>query len=52
LEAITSKHEDSTLTDTQIRNTKLEAKPIKLTDGCGLYIEVTPSGGKHWRCRY
>ncbi len=40
------------LTDTQIRNTKPEAKPIKLTDGAGLYLEVTPSGGKHWRYRF
>ena len=40
------------LTDTQIRNTKAEAKPIKLSDGAGLYLEVTPSGGKHWRYRF
>jgi hypothetical protein len=40
------------LTDTRIRNAKLGNKPIKLTDGRGLYIEVTPSGGKHWRYRY
>ncbi len=25
---------------------------IKLTDGRELYLEVTPSGGKHWRYRY
>lgn len=40
------------LTDTQIRNTKPENKPVKLTDGGGLYLEVTPSGGKHWRYRF
>ena len=40
------------LTDTRIRNTKPEENPIKLTDGGGLYIEVTPSGGKHWRYRF
>lgn len=40
------------LTDTQIRNTKPEAKPIKITDGGGLYLEITPSGGKHWRYRF
>ncbi len=40
------------LTDTQIRNIKPEARPVKLTDGGGLYLEVTPSGGKHWRYRF
>ncbi|CAG9933053.1 tyrosine-type recombinase/integrase [Candidatus Nitrotoga arctica] len=40
------------LTDTQIRNTKPEAKIIKLTDSHGLYLEVTPSGSKHWRFRF
>lgn len=40
------------LTDTQIRNTKPSAKPVKLTDGGGLYLEVTPSGGRHWRYRF
>ncbi|MGC2457664.1 MAG: integrase arm-type DNA-binding domain-containing protein [Gallionellaceae bacterium] len=40
------------LTDTQIRTTKPEAKPVKLSDGGGLYLEVSPSGGKHWRYRF
>jgi integrase len=40
------------LTDIRIRNAKPGEKPIKLTDGLGLYLEVTPSGGKHWRYRY
>lgn len=40
------------LTDTQIRNTKPDVKPIKLADGGGLYLEVSPSGGKHWRFRF
>ncbi|CAG9933189.1 Arm DNA-binding domain-containing protein [Candidatus Nitrotoga arctica] len=44
--------EELIFTDTQIRNTQLEAKFIKLTGGGGLYIEVTPSGGKHWRYRF
>jgi hypothetical protein len=33
------------LTDTRIRNAKLGNKPIKLTDGRGLYIEVTHRAG-------
>ncbi len=40
------------LTDTRFRNAKPGNKPIKITDGRGLYLEVTPSGGKHWRYRY
>lgn len=40
------------LTDTAIRNAKPSEKPIKLSDGGGLYIEVAPSGGKWWRLKY
>ena len=40
------------LTDIRIRNAKPKEKSYKLTDGHGLYIEVTPPGGKHWRYRY
>lgn len=40
------------LTDTAIRNAKPQAKPVKLFDGGGLYIEVSPSGGRWWRFKY
>jgi integrase len=40
------------LTDGQIRNAKPGDKPIKLTDGGGLYLEVRPTGAKLWRYRY
>ena len=40
------------LTDSKIRNTKRGDKPIKLTDGSGLYLEVRPTGAKLWRYRY
>ena len=40
------------LTDTAIRNAKPSEKPIKLSDGGGLYIEIAPSGGKWWRLKY
>ncbi len=40
------------LTDTAIRNAKPSEKPIRLFDGGGLYIEVSPSGGKWWRLKY
>lgn len=40
------------LTDAKIRATKPSDKPIKLTDGAGLYLEVRPTGTKLWRYRY
>uniref|UniRef100_E6PW66 Putative Phage integrase n=1 Tax=mine drainage metagenome TaxID=410659 RepID=E6PW66_9ZZZZ len=40
------------LTDTAIRNAKPGPKAIKLFDGQGLYLEVTPAGGKVWRLKY
>jgi integrase len=40
------------LNETRIRNTKKGTKPIKLTDGGGLYLEVRPTGAKLWRYRY
>ncbi len=40
------------LTDAKIRTAKPGAKPLKLTDGGGLYLEVRPSGSKLWRYRY
>ena len=40
------------LTNTEVAQAKKSAKAYKLTDGAGLYLEVTPSGGKHWRYRF
>ncbi|WP_337955127.1 tyrosine-type recombinase/integrase [Methylophaga sp.] len=40
------------LTDIQIRNAKPEAKQYKLSAGLGLYLIVSPKGGKWWRFRY
>lgn len=42
----------SNLTDLKLRTAKPEAKPYKLQDGKGLYLEVRPSGVKVWRYRY
>lgn len=36
------------LTDTAIRG----AKPLKLSDEKGLFLLVTPTGGKWWRLKY
>jgi integrase len=40
------------LTDTAIRNAKPGIKPIRIFDGGGLYLEVSPTGGKLWRLKY
>lgn len=40
------------LTNTAIKNAKPGAKPAKLFDERGLFLIVTPSGGKWWRFRY
>jgi hypothetical protein len=29
-----------------------KAKPVKLFDGEGLYLQINPSGGKLWRLKY
>ena len=40
------------LTDTAIRTAKPTEKPRKLFDGGGLYLELSPTGGKWWRLKY
>ncbi|TKC92210.1 DUF4102 domain-containing protein [Trinickia terrae] len=40
------------LTNTTIKNAKPAAKPVRLYDGGGLYLEIAPSGGKWWRFKY
>jgi hypothetical protein len=40
------------LTSTTCKNAKESAKPRKLADGGGLYLEVMPSGSKYWRMKY
>jgi len=37
------------LSDTSIRNTKPAEKAYKLYDSGGLFIQITPNGGKWWR---
>ena len=39
------------LTDVSIRKAKPADKPIRKFDGGGLYIEISPSGGKLWRLK-
>ena len=40
------------LTDTAIRNSKPQAKPVKLTDEKGLFLLLNPNGSKWWRLNY
>jgi integrase len=40
------------LTDLAIRKAKPTDKPIRISDGKGMYLEVSPSGGKLWRLKY
>jgi integrase len=40
------------LTDSAIRKAKPEAKARRLYDGNGLYLEISPRGGKWWRLKY
>lgn len=41
-----------TLTETRIRAAKPAEKPYKVFDERGLFMLVTPSGGRLWRLRY
>lgn len=40
------------LTEIAIRNAKPRPKPYKLGDSGGLFLHVTPSGGKLWRVKF
>ena len=40
------------LTDIKIKNLKASAKVQKVADGHGLYVHVSPAGGKLWRMAY
>lgn len=40
------------LTDTAIKKIKPGDKPIKLSDGKGMYLLVNPTGSKLWRWKY
>jgi len=40
------------ITQAQIVNAKPRAKPYRLFDGQGLYVEIAPSGGRWWRFKY
>jgi integrase len=42
----------TSLSDAKARNAKPGTKPYKIADGEGLFLLITPSGGKYWRLKY
>lgn len=40
------------LTDVAIRKAAPREKPYRLADSGGMYLEVSPTGGKYWRLKY
>lgn len=40
------------LSDTTARNAKPREKLYRIADARGMYLEVTPAGGKYWRMKY
>jgi integrase len=40
------------LTDTTVRNAKPADKIVRLYDEGGMYLEISPAGGKWWRLKY
>lgn len=40
------------LSDVKVRNAKTKGKDYKLTDGGGLYLLISSTGGKLWRLKY
>ena len=40
------------LTDMEVKKAKATDKPVKLTDGGGLFLLVQPNGAKYWRFAY
>ncbi len=41
-----------TLSPSRINNAKPRAKTYKLSDGGGLFVEISPGGQKTWRYQY
>lgn len=40
------------LTEIKIRNAKPKENSYKISDGRGMYLEISPRGGKWWRLKY
>jgi hypothetical protein len=40
------------MNDVKVRNAKPTENQIKLSDSDGMYLLITPNGGKYWRLKY
>lgn len=40
------------LTDSEIRKARTRDKSYRMSDGSGLFLWITPAGGKLWRWKY
>lgn len=40
------------LTDLEVRRAVPREKAYRVSDGRGMYLEISPSGGKYWRLKY
>jgi hypothetical protein len=40
------------LTRLEVENARPKDKPYRLFDGRGMYLEISPSGGRYWRLKY
>lgn len=40
------------LTEAKVKNAKPAAKSYRIPDGQGLFLQISPQGGKYWRQRY
>ena len=40
------------LTDLEVRRAAAKEKTYRISDGRGMYLEVSPTGGKYWRLKY
>jgi len=52
LEATAMPRQIVPLTDVKIKSAKAKGKSSKLFDGGGLFLLITPTGGKLWRLKY
>lgn len=46
------KYQQMKLNDRKIRNLRPESRPVRHSDGYGLFLEVTPRGSKLWKMAY
>lgn len=40
------------LTDLEVRRAAPREKTYRVSDGRGMYLEISPAGGKYWRLKY